>query len=115
MSNGAEFVAVTLSRAVKPVHIVTGNSCLTAYSDYSDGLEAKPKFWSDTEYLAYLDGFAKKFDLYKYINFRTRVENIKRCPTTGVWHVKYRKNRYSPPHRAYDPVPEEDPDVSATS
>ena len=31
-------------------------SCLTAYSDYSDGLEHLPKFWSDTEYLAYLDG-----------------------------------------------------------
>lgn len=31
-------------------------SCLTAYSDYSDGLEHRPKFWTDTEYLAYLDG-----------------------------------------------------------
>lgn len=33
------------------------HSCLTAYSDYSDGLEAKPKFWTDTEYLTYLAGY----------------------------------------------------------
>lgn len=89
---------------------LTTSSCLTAYSDYSDGLEAKPKFWTDTEYLTYLAGFAKKFDLYKYINFRTKVEKTTRCPVSGIWHIKYKKNRWSPPHRAYAPVPEEDPE-----
>lgn len=43
------------SPTVHPMFAATA-SCLTAYSDYSDGLEARPKFWSDTEYLAYLDG-----------------------------------------------------------
>ncbi|CAM9452271.1 unnamed protein product, partial [Hapterophycus canaliculatus] len=62
-------------------------SCLTAYSDYSDGLENRPKFWSDTEYLAYLDGFAKKFNLRQYINFRTKVEKLRRCPKSGKWTV----------------------------
>ena len=51
--------------------MLTTSSLLTAYSDYSDGREDKPKFWSDEEYLAYLDGFANEFSLYQHINFRS--------------------------------------------
>eukprot|EP00904_Undaria_pinnatifida_P001516 jgi/Undpi1/11365/HiC_scaffold_30.g13662.m1 len=83
---------------------LTTSSCLTAYSDYSDGLEHRPKFWSDTEYLAYLDGFANKFNLRQYINFRTKVEKVQRCPKAGKWTVSFKRNRYSPPHRAYPAV-----------
>ncbi|CAM9573118.1 unnamed protein product [Phaeothamnion confervicola] len=120
--------------------ILTTSSCLTAFSDYSDGLENKPKFWTDEEYLAYLDGFAKKFNLYECINFRTSIEKLKRCPETGQsvdsnndppafnirevdpqspaswkretsisWTAWIKRNRASPPHRAYPATPAEDP------
>ena len=50
--------------------ILTTSSLLTAWSDHSDGKEDNPKFWTAEEYLEYLDSFAKKWDLYKAINFR---------------------------------------------
>lgn len=40
------------------------------------------------------------------------MEKTTRCPVSGIWHIKYKKNRWSPPHRAYAPVPEEDPEVN---
>ena len=65
--------------------MLTTSSLLTAYSDYSDGKEDDPKFWSDEEYLDYLDGFATKFDLYKEVTFRSRVVSV--VKKDGKWHV----------------------------
>ncbi|CAM9349476.1 unnamed protein product [Phaeothamnion confervicola] len=62
---------------------LTTSSCLTAFSDYSDGKEACPTYWTANELLAYFDGFAKKFELYKNISFKTKVERLQRCAETG--------------------------------
>merc|ERR1719269_58737 len=59
--------------------MLTTSSLLTAYSDYSDGREDRPKFWSDEEYLAYLDGFANEYELYQHVNFRSTVKKITKC------------------------------------
>jgi hypothetical protein len=67
--------------------MLTTSSLLTAYSDYSDGREDRPKFWSDEEYLAYLDGFANQFDLYRHIDFRTTVRSVTKCAKSGKWVV----------------------------
>lgn len=55
--------------------------------------------------------FAKKFNLYQYINFKTRVEKLQRCPKSGTWKVSVKRNRHSPCHRAYPDVPAENPEV----
>lgn len=55
--------------------------------------------------------FAEKFKLRQYINFKTKVEKLERCPKSGKWKVSYKRNRYSPPHRAYAAVEEENPEV----
>ena len=60
--------------------MLTTSSLLTAYSDYSDGREDKPVFWSDEEYLNYLDGFANEFSLYQHISFRSSVLKVTKCP-----------------------------------
>ena len=57
--------------------------------------------------------FAKKFNLRQYINFRTKVEKLQRCPKSGKWKVSFKRNRYSPHHRAYPDVEPEDPNVCA--
>ncbi len=67
--------------------ILTTSSLLTAWSDYSDGKEACPKFWTAEEYLEYLNGFAKKHDLMKHINFCHTVELVQKCKKTGKWMV----------------------------
>ncbi|CAM9408227.1 unnamed protein product [Choristocarpus tenellus] len=90
--------------------MLTTSSCLTSFSDYSDGLEDKPRFWTDEEYLAYLGGFAKKFDLKSHINFSTKVEKLKRCPKSCKWTVWFKRNRQAPPHRAYPDTPKENPE-----
>lgn len=73
--------------------ILTTSSLLTAWSQYSDGLESDPKFWTAEEYLVYLDAFAKKFGLYEHINFLTRVEQCRKDPETGKWLVTVRMKR----------------------
>eukprot|EP01038_Epipyxis_sp_PR26KG_P007866 gene7866-10675_t len=70
--------------------ILTTSSLLTAWSDYSDGLENQPKFWTAEEYLEYLNNFAKKFDLMKNINFRHAVELVRKDEETGKWMVTVR-------------------------
>mmetsp|Transcript_16421 Transcript_16421/g.53528 ORF Transcript_16421/g.53528 Transcript_16421/m.53528 type:complete len:646 (+) Transcript_16421:81-2018(+) len=67
--------------------MLTTSSLLTAYSDYSDGREDRPKFWSDEEYLAYLDGFANEYELYQHVNFRSTVKKITKCAKSGKWIV----------------------------
>lgn len=73
--------------------ILTTSSLLTAWSDHSDGKEDNPKFWTAEEYLEYLDSFAKKWDLYKAINFRHAVESVQKCKQTGKWLVTVRGGR----------------------
>ena len=67
--------------------VLTTSSLLTAWSDYSDGKEETPKFWSAEEYLEYVESFAKKYDLKKHIRFCTAVESVRKicdvsCATT---------------------------------
>lgn len=67
--------------------MLTTSSLLTAYSDYSDGREDRPKFWNDEEYLQYLDGFATEYGLYEYVNFRSSVKSVTKSLETGKWLV----------------------------
>ncbi len=67
--------------------ILTTSSLLTAWSDYSDGTESNPKFWTAEEYLEYLNAFAKKHDLLKHINFSHTVDLVRKCPDTDKWMV----------------------------
>lgn len=67
--------------------ILTTSSLLTAFSDYSDGKESNPKFWTAEEYLVYLENFAKKHDLYKHINFLHSVQCVRKCKESGKWIV----------------------------
>jgi len=80
--------------------ILTTSSLLTAYSDYSDGKESCPKFWTDEEYLDYLDGYAHKFNLYNHIEFRSNVQRVYKCPETGKWILTAKKGVYTWPHRS---------------
>jgi dimethylaniline monooxygenase (N-oxide forming) len=63
------------------------SNLLSSWSDYSDGFEKTPHFWSASDYLYYCNGFAHKYDLMKYIQFNTLVYDIKR-EETGKWIVK---------------------------
>ncbi len=56
--------------------ILTTSSLLTAFSDYSDGKEADPTFWTCDEYLRYLRGYADKYGLQDHVKFGTRVKRI---------------------------------------
>lgn len=67
--------------------ILTTSSLLTAWSDYSDGKEDQPKFWTAEEYIEYMNNFAKKFDLMKNIHFSHNVLTVKKCKDTGKWMV----------------------------
>ena len=81
--------------------MLTTSSLLTAYSDYSDGLEDRPVFWTDEQYLDYLDGFANAFSLYDHINFRSSVQKITKCCKTGKWLVTVRQGgAHVAPHRS---------------
>merc|ERR1711988_759516 len=80
--------------------MLTTSSVLTAFSDYSEGNEAKPKFFTDEEYLMYLDGYANKFGLYDHINFRTKVLKVTKCHVTNKWLVTTKSNAFFWPHRS---------------
>jgi dimethylaniline monooxygenase (N-oxide forming) len=67
--------------------ILTTSSLLTAWTDYSDGLESSPKFWTAEEYLDYVEAFAKKFDLVKHIKFLHNVLTVRKDASTGKWMV----------------------------
>eukprot|EP00054_Salpingoeca_dolichothecata_P029674 m.235083 g.235083 ORF g.235083 m.235083 type:complete len:596 (-) comp26529_c0_seq1:24-1811(-) len=70
--------------------MLTSSSLITAFSAYSDGLEAKPKMWTGQEYCAYLAGYCQKFDLFKHIRFNTACTDLEQDQTTGKWraHLK---------------------------
>jgi len=80
--------------------MLTTSSVLTAFSDYSTGLEDKPKFYTDEDYLMYLDGFAQKFGIYDHIQFRTTVVKVGRCLATNKWLVTTKTGAYTWPHRS---------------
>jgi dimethylaniline monooxygenase (N-oxide forming) len=73
--------------------ILTTSSLMTAWSDFSDGKENDPKFWTAEEYLEYIDGYAKKYDLLKHIHFSHKVEVVRKCSATGKWLVTVRGGR----------------------
>ena len=79
---------------------LTTSSVLTAFSDFSTGLEDKPEFYSDEAYLDYLDGFAHKFGLYENINFRSKVLKVTRCLVSKKWLVTVKTTAYIWPHRS---------------
>jgi len=54
-----------------------------------------------TRYLQYLDAFASKYDLIKNIQFKTVVEEIRKCPKTGKWLVTVRGGQAVKAHRTY--------------
>jgi len=96
---------------------LTTSSLLTAFSDYSQGCEDKPKFWSDVEYLEYLNGYADKYGLKKNIHLKTQVEKVKKCYKSNKWIVTVKHNRGTPtikPHRCYATPPPEDPNEPET-
>jgi len=90
--------------------ILTTSSLLTAFSDYSDGKENLPKFWTDEEYLDYLDGFAQKFSLYDHVELRTAVKRIYKCLQSGKWIVTVKKGVYYHPHRSTFRLPKHIPE-----
>uniref|UniRef100_A0A8C5PQQ6 Flavin-containing monooxygenase n=1 Tax=Leptobrachium leishanense TaxID=445787 RepID=A0A8C5PQQ6_9ANUR len=54
-----------------------------------------PNFLHNTRMLAYFRAYADKFDLLKYINFKTTVISVKKCPnfsSSGQWEVITEKN-----------------------
>jgi len=71
--------------------VLTTSSLLTAWSDYSDGKESTPKFWSADEYLDYINNFAEKYDLKRRISFSTQVTEVKKCHKSGKWLVTIQK------------------------
>jgi dimethylaniline monooxygenase (N-oxide forming) len=73
--------------------ILTTSSLLTAWSDYSDGKEDQPKFWTAEEYIQYMNNFAKKFDLIKNIRFSHDVLLVKKNEETGKWMVTAKGGR----------------------
>jgi hypothetical protein len=63
------------------------SSILSAWSDYSDGQEHSPTYWTADEYISYCEKFAEKYDLLKHIHFCHQIEEIRKCSNTGKWVV----------------------------
>ena len=63
------------------------SSVLSAWSDHSDGCENKPTYWTAAEYISYCENFAQKYDLMKHIHFCCKIEEVKKCQTSGKWMV----------------------------
>lgn len=80
--------------------VLTTSSLLTAWSDYSDGKERSPKFWSADEYLEYINAFMDQYDLKRHINFSTAVKEVKKCPKSGKWLVSFQRGVASSGGRA---------------
>ena len=63
------------------------SSILSAWSDYSDGQEHTPTYWTADEYISYCEKFAEKYDLLKHVHFCHQIEEIRKCSTNGKWLV----------------------------
>ena len=63
------------------------SSLLSAWSDYSDGQEHSPTYWTADEYISYCEKFAEKYDLLKHIYFCHEIEEVRKCSNTGKWIV----------------------------
>ena len=63
------------------------SSLLSAWSDYSDGQEHSPTYWTADEYISYCEKFAEKYDLLKHIYFCHQIEEIRKCSNNGKWIV----------------------------
>lgn len=63
------------------------SSLLSAWSDYSDGQENSPTYWTADEYISYCEKFAEKYDLLKHVHFCHQIEEIRKCSNTGKWVV----------------------------
>lgn len=94
--------------------ILTTSSLLTAWSDFSDGNEREPKFWTAEEYLKYLHGFAVKHDLLKHVNFRHEVQEVRKDAKTGEWHVTVLGGRPVKGVERCDAIPEDTSAVPRT-
>ena len=63
------------------------SSLLSAWSDYSDGQEHSPTYWTADEYISYCEKFAEKYDLLKHIYFCHQIEEVRKNVDTGKWNV----------------------------
>ncbi len=66
---------------------LTTSSLITSFGSYSDGAERRPVLWKRDEYLAYLDSYARHFDLLRHIHFSTRVGSLRRDEATRKWKL----------------------------
>jgi len=92
--------------------MLTTSSLLTSWSDFSDGKEDNPVFWSADQYLEYLENFVQTYKLREFIKFNTAVEEVRKNPDTGKWDITYRMKRGSKAYRNC-PAVEEDPNEPA--
>lgn len=71
--------------------VINTSKEMTAYSDFPPPPEFA-NFMHNRKMLEYLELYAKKYNLYDYIRFKHRVENVERAPSykqTGKWLVSY--------------------------
>jgi cation diffusion facilitator CzcD-associated flavoprotein CzcO len=74
------------------IHIyVYIHAFLNKYMHIYTGKEDQPKFWSAEEYIEYLNNFANKFELFKYINFSHDVLSVQK--SEGKWIVRVKGGR----------------------
>jgi cation diffusion facilitator CzcD-associated flavoprotein CzcO len=64
---------------------LTSSNLTTSFGSYSDGKEAQPVIWNRDEYLAYLDAYAKRFNLYENLRLGTFVTRVEPLPQTKCW------------------------------
>ena len=80
---------------ILPNSILTSSSLLTAFSDYSDRNENKPKFWSANEYIHYLEEYVNTFHLNSNIIFNTEVKTVRYNNENKKWFI-YVENNITP-------------------
>jgi dimethylaniline monooxygenase (N-oxide forming) len=76
---------------------LTTSSLLTAFSEYSDNNENTPKFWTVNEYIEYLHGFSRTFQLQNKIHFNTEVKTIQYNNTIQQWEIDIEVTNTIPP------------------
>jgi dimethylaniline monooxygenase (N-oxide forming) len=86
------------ARQYRDLQLTTSN-LITSFGSHSDGAEHDPVVWTGGEYLAYLNGYARHFDLCRDIHFSTRVESIRRHDATGKWLLRAAPSPAADPSR----------------